>query len=182
MTRLTVLAGPTAVGKGTVVREILKNHPQILLSVSVTTRPPRPGELDGIHYFFVSDQTFDEMVENNELLEHAVVHKNYRYGTPRGPVETALANNQQIILEIDVQGARQVKQSLPAANLIFLAPPSIEELERRIAERGTENPEQVAIRMNSALDEMAAIGEFDHVVVNTEVAQAAQEVLELMQA
>lgn len=182
MTRLTVLAGPTAVGKGTVVREILKTHPEIQLSVSVTTRPPRPGEVNGVHYFFVNEQTFSQMVESNELLEHAIVHKNFRYGTPRGPVEKALANNQQIILEIDVQGARQVKKSLPGSNFIFLAPPSIGELERRIAERGTENPEQIAIRMQSALHEMAAIGEFDHVVINTEVAQAAKEVLELMQA
>lgn len=182
MTRLTVIAGPTAVGKGTVVREIVSNHPEIRLSVSATTRPPRPGEINGIHYFFVDEQAFDEMLENNELLEHAVVHQKYRYGTPRGPVEEALANNQQMILEIDVQGARQIRQTMPNANLIFLAPPSIDELLRRLAERGTETPDQIAIRLQTAMDEMASVGEFDHVVINNEVAQAAREVLELMQA
>ena len=182
MTRLTVIAGPTAVGKGTVVREILAKHPEILLSVSVTTRKPRPGEIDGVHYFFVDDAEFDQMIENGELLEYAVVHKSHRYGTPRGQVESALAANKQIILEIDIQGARQVRHSLPDANLIFLAPPSMEELERRLLERATENPEQMEIRMNTARAEMAAIGEFDHVVVNHQVAQAADEVVELMQA
>lgn len=182
MTRLTVIAGPTAVGKGTVVKEIVSNHPEIRLSVSATTRPPRPGEVNGIHYLFVDDRTFDEMLANNELLEHAVVHQQYRYGTPRGPVEEALANNQQMILEIDVQGARQIRQTMPNANLIFLAPPSIDELLRRLAERGTETPDQIAIRLQTAMDEMASVGEFDHVVINNEVAQAAREVLELMQA
>ena len=182
MTRLTVIAGPTAVGKGTVVREILRTHPEISLSVSATTRPPRPGEIDGVHYFFVDDRKFDQMIENDELLEYAVVHKNYRYGTPRAVVERALAENRQIILEIDVQGARLVKKQLPAANMIFLAPPSLAELEQRIAIRGTESAEQIAIRMQTAEQEMAAIGEFDHVVINNEVAKAAEDIVELMQA
>ncbi|MBU6144837.1 MAG: guanylate kinase [Acidobacteria bacterium] len=181
MTRLTVIAGPTAVGKGTVVRYLIEHHPEIRLSVSVTTRPPRPDEIDGVHYFFVSDEEFDRMIAANELLEHAVVHLKHRYGTPRKPVEEALANNKQIILEIDVQGARQVKNSLPSANLIFLAPPSMAELEKRLIGRGTESEEQIAIRLATAALEMAAMAEFDHVVVNHEVAQAAQEVLELMQ-
>jgi guanylate kinase len=181
MTRLTVIAGPTAVGKGTVVREILAKHPEILLSVSATTRKPRPGEVDGVHYFFIDDEKFDQMIKDGDLLEYAVVHKSHRYGTPRGPVEAALAANKQIILEIDIQGARQVRNSLPDANLIFLSPPSMEELERRLLERGTEDPEQIKIRMNTAREEMAAIGEFDHVVINHEVAQAASDIVELMQ-
>jgi len=182
MTKLTVIAGPTAVGKGTVVRYILEHNPEVKLSVSATTREPRPGEVDGVHYFFVSEARFDEMISNNELLEYAVVHKTHRYGTPRKPVEEAIANNQQIILEIDLQGARLVKEAMPEANLIFIAPPSWEELGRRLAERGTETQEQIAVRLETAKAEMAAQGEFDHVVINQEVAKCAQEVLELMQA
>jgi guanylate kinase len=182
MTKLTVIAGPTAVGKGTVVRYILEHNPEVKLSVSATTREPRPGEVDGVHYFFVSEARFDEMISNNELLEYAVVHKTHRYGTPRKPVEEAIANNQQIILEIDLQGARLVKAAMPEANLIFIAPPSWEELGRRLAERGTETQEQIAVRLETAKAEMAAQGEFDHVVINEEVAKCAQEVLELMQA
>jgi len=182
MTKLTVIAGPTAVGKGTVVRYILEHNPEVKLSVSATTREPRPGEVDGVHYFFVSEARFDEMISNNELLEYAVVHKTHRYGTPRKPVEEAIANNQQIILEIDLQGARLVKEAMSEANLIFIAPPSWEELGRRLAERGTETQEQIAVRLETAKAEMAAQGEFDHVVINEEVAKCAQEVLELMQA
>jgi len=182
MTKLTVIAGPTAVGKGTVVRYILEHNPEVKLSVSATTREPRPGEVDGVHYFFVSEARFDEMISKNELLEYAVVHKTHRYGTPRKPVEEAIANNQQIILEIDLQGARLVKEAMPEANLIFIAPPSWEELGRRLAERGTETQEQIAVRLETAKAEMAAQGEFDHVVINEEVAKCAQEVLELMQA
>jgi guanylate kinase len=182
MTKLTVIAGPTAVGKGTVVRYILEHNPEVKLSVSATTREPRPGEVDGVHYFFVSEARFDEMISNHDLLEYAVVHKTHRYGTPRKPVEEAIANNQQIILEIDLQGARLVKEAMPEANLIFIAPPSWEELGRRLAERGTETQEQIAVRLETAKAEMAAQGEFDHVVINQEVAKCAQEVLELMQA
>ena len=182
MTKLTVIAGPTAVGKGTVVRHILASHPEVNLSISATTRKPRPGEIDGVHYFFVSETRFDDMVANNELLEYAVVHKTHRYGTPRKPVEEAIASNQQIILEIDLQGARLVKAAMPEANLIFIAPPSWEELGRRLAERGTETAEQIAVRLDTAKAEMAAQGEFDHVVINEDVAKCAQQVLELMQA
>ncbi len=182
MTKLTVIAGPTAVGKGTVVRYILEHHPEVKLSISATTREPRPGELDGVHYHFVSDAQFDEMIKKGELLEYAVVHKKHKYGTPRNPVEEAIANNQQIILEIDLQGARLVKKAMPEANLIFIAPPSWEELGRRLAERGTESPEQIAVRLETAKEELAAQAEFDHVVVNEDVAKCAQDVLDLMQA
>jgi len=182
MTKLTVIAGPTAVGKGTVVRYILEHHPEVKLSISATTREPRPGELDGFHYHFVSDAQFDEMIKKGELLEYAVVHKKHKYGTPRNPVEEAIANNQQIILEIDLQGARLVKKAMPEANLIFIAPPSWEELGRRLAERGTESPEQIAVRLETAKEELAAQAEFDHVVVNEDVAKCAQDVLDLMQA
>jgi guanylate kinase len=182
MTTLTVIAGPTAVGKGTIVKHILENHPEILLSVSATTRSPRPDEIDGKHYFFVSDDEFDRMIAEGELLEWAVVHRNHRYGTPRKPVEDALSKNKQIILEIDVQGAQQIKAAMPEANLIFIAPPSFEELLNRLKTRGTESQEQIAIRLETAKTEMDQAATFDHVVVNKEVAQAAREVLELMQA
>jgi guanylate kinase len=182
MTRLTVIAGPTAVGKGTVVRKILKQNPEIQLSVSVTTRAPRIGEIDGEHYFFISDEKFDEMISEGQLLEYATVHQSHRYGTPRGPVEDAISQGKQIILEIDVQGAKLVKDAMPSANLIFIAPPNEGELLKRLAQRGTETPEQIAVRMATAKEEMAVSTDFDHVVINQEVAQCAKEVLDLMQA
>jgi len=182
MNRLTVIAGPTAVGKGTVVRWILEQHPEIQVSVSATTREPRPGEVEGQSYFFVSEEKFDQMVQNDELLEFATVHGTHRYGTPRKPVVEALAAGKQVILEIDLQGARQIRKSMPEANLIFISPPNWEELERRLAQRGTESEPQIAARLATAREEMAAIAEFDHVVINTEVAECGQEVLDLMQA
>jgi guanylate kinase len=182
MTRLTVIAGPTAVGKGTVVRWVLAEDPSIKVSVSATTRDPRPGEIDGEHYYFVSDQEFDRMIAAGELLEYAVVHQKHRYGTPRKPVEEALAANKQIILEIDVQGARQIKAAMPEANLVFIAPPSWEELRRRLVERGTESAEQVEIRLETAKEELAAATEFDHTVINHQVAECGQQVIDLMQA
>ena len=182
MSRLTVIAGPTAVGKGTVVRWIIENHPEIQLSVSATTRDPRPGEVNGKSYFFVSEVEFDRLVETNELLEYAVVHGTHRYGTPRKPVEQALAEGNEIILEIDLQGARQIRKSMPQANLIFIAPPNWEELGRRLAQRGTESEEEIVRRLATAREEIAAVAEFDHIVINAEVAQCGQQVLDLMQA
>lgn len=182
MSRLTVIAGPTAVGKGTVVRWILDTHPEIQVSVSATTREPRPGEEHGKDYYFVSAAEFERMQLERELLEFAVVHGAHNYGTPRKPVVEALAAGKQMILEIDLQGARQIRQSMPEANLIFIAPPNWEELERRLAQRGTESEEQIAVRLATAREEMAAVGEFDYVVINTDVAECGQQVLELMQA
>jgi guanylate kinase len=122
------------------------------------------------------------MIVAGELLEYAVVHGSNYYGTPRKPVEQALAAGKQVILEIDLQGARQIKESMPEANLIFIAPPNWDELERRLALRGTETPEQIAVRLATAREEMAATAEFDHVVINTEVAECGQQVLDLLQA
>lgn len=182
MTRLTVIAGPTAVGKGTVVRYLLEQNPEILVSVSATTRQPRVGEEHGREYLFVTNEQFDEMIAKNELLEYAVVHKLNRYGTPRGPVDQAIRAGQQMILEIDIQGAQQVKDSMPEANLIFIAPPDLDELRRRLVGRGTESPDEIAIRLKTAEVEMKAQEWFDHVVINREVAQCAQEVLDLMKS
>jgi guanylate kinase len=179
--RLTVLAGPTAVGKGTVSTYIRENYPDVLLSVSATTRTPRPGEVDGVHYYFVSDAEFDRMVADNELLEWAVVHNSYRYGTPRPPIDLALAEGKRVLLEIDLQGARSVRAVMPEARLVFLLPPTWDELVRRLIGRGTESPAEQQRRLDTARVELAAQDEFDARVINTEVSEAAREVVELME-
>ena len=180
--RLTVVAGPTAVGKGTVVRRILDENAHVHLSVSATTRAPRPGEQNGVDYYFLSHEEFDRMIKAGEMLEFAVVHGANKYGTPRKPVEDALARGEQVILEIDIQGARQVKVSMPEALLVFIAPPSWQELERRLASRGTESVAEQQRRLETAKTELEAKSEFDAVVINEDVAKCAQEVLDLMQA
>jgi guanylate kinase len=178
--RLIVLAGPTAVGKGTVAAEVRRNHPEVWLSVSATTRDPRPGEENGVHYWFVSDDDFDAMIERGDLLEWATVHGTHRYGTPRGPVELALASGHPAMLEIDLQGARQVRRTMPEALFVFLAPPSWEELVRRLVGRGTETEAQRERRLATAKVELAAESEFDVTVVNHEVHAAADELVALM--
>lgn len=180
--RLTVLAGPTAVGKGTVATYLRENHPEVWISVSATTRPRRPGEVDGVHYHFVSDAEFDRMVADDELLEWAVVHKAARYGTPRGPVAEALAAGRLALLEIDLQGARQVKERMPEARFVFLAPPSWEELVRRLVGRGTEDEAERERRLETAREELAAEREFDATVVNHTIPAAAEELVELMRS
>lgn len=177
--RLLVLAGPTAVGKGTVAAHIREHNPEIHLSVSATTRPPRPGEIDGVHYYFVDDSEFDRLIAEDELLEYAVVHNRSRYGTPRAPIDAALAAGKTVLLEIDLQGARQVRAAEPSATLIFLLPPSWDELVQRLVGRGTEGDEERARRLRTAKVELAAQNEFDHLIVNEDVAVAAGEVVEL---
>jgi guanylate kinase len=178
--RLIVLAGPTAVGKGTVAGYIRENHPEVHLSVSATTRAPREGEVEGVSYFFVTDAEFDRMIQADELLEYATVHNAYRYGTPRGPVDAAIAAGNSVLLEIDIQGARAVRRAMPEARLVFLLPPNWDELVRRLIGRGTEGAAEQARRLETAKLELAAQGEFDFRVVNTDVAQAAEEVVDLM--
>lgn len=178
--RLVVLAGPTAVGKGTVSTYIRDNYPDVLLSISATTRAPRPGEVDGKHYYFVSDAEFDRMIEAGEFLEYATVHNASRYGTPRPPIDAALAEGRSVLLEIDLQGARSVRKAMPEALLVFLLPPTWEELVRRLTGRGTESPEEQARRLETAKVELAAQDEFDVKVVNHEVSRAAQDVVELL--
>ncbi|WP_315276690.1 guanylate kinase [Kocuria carniphila] len=175
-----MLAGPPAVGKGTVSTYIRDHYPQVWLSVSATTRAARPGEVDGVHYFFVSDEEFDSMVANNDLLEWAVVHNSHRYGTPRQKVDQALAQGRSVLLEIDLQGAREIKRTLPSAQFVFLAPPSWEEMVARLVGRGTETPEQQQRRLETAKVELAAQPEFDHTVINDRVECAAAELVELM--
>jgi guanylate kinase len=175
-----VLAGPTAVGKGSFAAAVRERHPDVWISVSATTRPPRPGEQDGVHYFFVSDDEFAAMVERGELLEWAVVHGSARYGTPRGPVDEALAAGRLALLEIDLQGARQVRETMPDALFVFLKPPSWEELVRRLVGRGTETEAERTRRLETALGELAAEREFDVTVVNHEIHAAADELVALM--
>lgn len=175
--RLTVLAGPTAVGKGTVSTYVREHYRQVWLSVSVTTRPPRPGEVDGVHYYFVDDAEFDRMIEAGELLEWALVHQRARSGTPRAPLYRALAEGRAALLEIDLQGARQVRAAMPEALFVFLAPPSWDELVRRLVGRGTEGPEERERRLATAREELAAEPEFDVTIVNDRVERACAELV-----
>lgn len=177
---LTVLAGPTAVGKGTVAAYIREQYPDIRLSISATTRPPRPGEIDGVHYYFVSDETFDRMLAESEFLEWATVHNAYRYGTPRTPVLEAAQRGEHMLLEIDLQGARQVSVAMPDARLVFLAPPSWEELVNRLTGRGTESAEEQARRLETAKVELEAAEEFDEIIVNDTVSKAAERLVAIM--
>jgi len=177
---VTVISGPTAVGKGTVVRALKARHPSVWVSVSATTRSPRPGEVDGQHYWFLSDAEFDELLAADGLLEWAVVHGRDRYGTPAAPVLGALARGERVILEIDLQGARQVRHKLPRAKLVFIAPPSWDELVSRLVGRGTETAEQRERRLITAKAELAAAEEFDHVVVNDQLGRAVDDLVDLL--
>lgn len=169
---LVVVSGPSGVGKSTVVAEALRLAPDAWLSVSVTTRGPRPGEVDGVDYSFVDDTTYDQLLRDGALLENASF-AGYRYGTPREPVEKARASGVPVLLEIEVNGARQVRAAQPDAYLVFLAPPSWEELLKRLRRRGTESEEAMSTRLEAARAEMAAQGEFDRVFVNADVRESA---------
>jgi guanylate kinase len=177
--RLTVVSGPSGVGKSSVVGELRKLEPDIYFSVSVTTRAPRPGEVDGAHYHFVDRVEFDAMVADGRLLEWAEFAGN-RYGTPREPVEKALAEGRPAILEIELQGARQVRAAMPEARLVMLMPPSWEELVGRLTGRGTESEAAVQARLAEAERELAAAGEFDERLVNADVREAAEHLLNLI--
>jgi guanylate kinase len=176
---LYVLAGPSGVGKGSVIAAVRRLHPEVWVSVSVTTRAPRPGETDGVEYHFVDSHRYDVLVAEGGLLEHAVYGGN-GYGTPRAPVEEQLERGGNALLEIDLQGARQVKAAMPEAHLVFLAPPSFEELARRLTGRGTEADELVRRRLEIARIEMAAVGEFETVIVNDDVDRAAEALVALL--
>lgn len=177
--RLTVLSGPSGVGKGSVVAVLRRLVPQVWVSVSCTTREPRPGETDGIEYHFVDRARFAQLVADDELLEHAEFAGN-RYGTPREPVLERLAAGIPTLLEIELGGARQVRKSMPDAQFVFLAPPSLDELVQRLSGRGTESADAVVARLRHAEAELAAEDEFDEVVVNHDVEQAARAVAALI--
>ena len=176
---LFVLSGPGGVGKGTVVAQLRRCLPELAVSVSATTRQPRPGETDGLDYHFVDDATFDRMIADDAFLEWAEF-ADRRYGTPWSSIDRALHSERPVVLEIEIQGARQVRERLPGAVLIFLAPPSVEELVARLHRRGTDDEDQVARRMALARWEMARAEEFDHVVVNRTVEQAAGDIARIL--
>jgi guanylate kinase len=179
---LIVLAGPSGVGKGSVVERLRSRDPDgLAYSVSVTTRAPRPGEIDGVAYRFVSDEAFDEMIANHELLEWAEI-VGHRSGTPARFVDDMLAEGRDVILELDVKGAQQVKAAVPEACLIFLLPPSFEELEQRLRGRGTEAPDAVERRLATARWELQQEAWFDHRVVNDDLHRAADEVAAIIEA
>jgi guanylate kinase len=170
------------VGKGSIVRELVAHDPEGLsLSVSVTTRAPRPGEVDGVDYFFLDDDAFDRMIRAGELLESAEI-VGHRSGTPRGFVEDRLAAGRDVVLEIDVVGASQIRERVPGSILIFIEPPSMEELERRLRGRGTETEERIRLRLETAAWEMEQRGWFDHVVVNDELERAWTQVAAIIEA
>lgn len=180
--RLIVVAGPSGVGKGTVVRGLLSRDPEgLVLSVSATTRPPRAAERDGFDYFFVDDARFQRMIDDGEFLEWAQVFTGSRYGTPRAFVESRLVQGRDVLLEIDTQGAAQVRDRAPEAILILLEPPSIEDLERRLRGRGTESEASLAERLAAAERELAQAAWFDHRVVNDDLDRAVDEVAAIIQ-
>ena len=179
MSRLTVLSGPAGVGKSSIVSYLREHHPEIWHSVSVTTRPRRPGEREGVDRYFIDGEEFARMVRDGELLEHANYAGNW-YGTPRPPVDERLSRGELVLLEIELQGARQVRALMPDALLVFLAPPSWEELERRLQGRDTDSPESIERRLDTARIELAAEDEFDATIVNTSVPEAAEALVRLM--
>lgn len=180
--RLTVVSGPSGAGKGTVIRAVRRLRPDVWVSVSATTRAPRPGEVDGVSYHFLTPQAFAAAAAGGEFLEHAS-YAGHSYGTPAAPVRERLAAGVGCLLEIDLQGARQVRSALGAtALLVFLAPPSWQELERRLTGRGTEDPAAVARRLTRAREEMSAEDEFDATVVNDDVGAAAARLIALLGA
>lgn len=175
----TVLVGPSGVGKGTVLSVLCDKYPQVWVSVSVTTRRPRPGEIDGKHYYFISDSEFDDLIASNGLLEWAQ-YQTSRYGTPRCDVEEKIGSGRAVIMELEVQGARQVRSKLNPLRTVFLAPPSWEDLEKRLRGRGTEPGPVIERRLATAREELACMDEFDVVVVNDKVADAAEELVNLI--
>jgi guanylate kinase len=179
--RLIVVSGPSGAGKSTVVFKAINGRDKMCFSTSVTSRKPRPGEVDGREYFFIDAARFEQMVQNDELLEHAVYVGNY-YGTPRKFVEDKLSAGESVFLDIEVQGARQVKEKMPDAIMIFLIPPSLGELKKRLESRGTETEETIIGRLARAREEYAEADFYDYIVVNDDIDSAANELLSILTA
>ncbi|WP_297392448.1 guanylate kinase [uncultured Peptoniphilus sp.] len=172
---LLVLSGPSGSGKGTVSEALMKNNDDIIFSTSVTTRTPRPGEVNGENYFFATREEFEKMVENDELLEHAFVHTNY-YGTPKKFVFDEIAKGEIVLLEIDVQGALQVKEKYKEAVFIFLIPPTMDELKSRLVKRDTETEDEIETRYRNAFRELDFVGEYDYFVINDVIDNAVKDI------
>ena len=179
--KLIVLSGPSGVGKSTIVSRAMEKRSDICFSTSVTTRKPRSGEIDGKDYFFIEQAAFDAMVENDELLEHASYVSN-SYGTPRAYVEKQLSNGMNVVLDIEVQGARQIHEKLPEAVFVFILPPSLNELERRLRSGGTDTDETICARLDRARQEMQEAHFYDYMVVNNEIEQAAEDFAAIIHA
>lgn len=179
---LLVVSGPAGVGKGTVNAELMQRHPEIRMSVSATTRAPRPGEIDGVHYFFKTKEEFDRMIEADAFLEYMHVFGMNYYGTPKAFVEEQRAKGSHVILEIDVQGAMKVKAACPDAVLVFIAPPSLTILKERLVGRGTETQESIDVRTATALEELRMLPAYDYMVVNETVDEAVREMETILDA
>lgn len=177
---LLVLVGPAGVGKGSVVKEILDRNTDFMLSVSATTRDPRPGESEGVHYYFISKDEFEGLIESGKLLEWAQVHQDHYYGTPISELDKAERLGRHLVLEIDLQGARQIRGKIENAVSVFLLPPSLEELEARLRGRGTETESQIQTRLETARTELAAASEFDYQIVNDSLSETAKEIVSLV--
>lgn len=178
---LIVFSGPSGSGKGTVLGEYFKSHPEAAFSVSATTRKPRPGEIDGTSYHFVSRERFEEMIREGEVLEYTQYNGNY-YGSPAGPIRKELEAGRDVVLEIEVDGAMQVRERFPEALLIFVLPPSFGELERRLTGRGTETPEEIAGRLAAARRELRQAHQYDYLLINDQVEEAAARLGEIIRA
>ncbi|SMP46862.1 guanylate kinase [Anoxynatronum buryatiense] len=178
---LIVISGPSGTGKSTIVKEFIRRNPSVQLSVSATTRKARPGEVEGINYFFHSEDEFQKKLHQDAFLEHAVVYGNY-YGTPREFVREQLERGKDVLLEIDTAGAMQVRKKFSQGVFLFILPPSMEELHRRINHRGTETPEELERRMNSALEEILHLGNYDYAVMNDHVSDAVQLIESILKA
>lgn len=178
---LVVVSGPSGCGKGTICKELLRRNKDIIISISATTRKPRNGEVEGVNYFFIDKERFDAMVQNDEFIEYANVHGNF-YGTPKKFVLDKLKNGESILFEIDVQGAIQIKKMYPKAVLIFIAPPSMEELKNRIVGRGTESKSDIEKRYENAFKELEYIKEYEYMVINDEVMNAVEKIESVIMA
>ncbi len=181
MSRVIVITGPSGVGKGTLIRELRQRMPGLVLAISATTRDPRPGERDGVDYHFLPPDEFDRRVAAGEFVEHAD-YSGRRYGTLRSELERGIATGAAVILEIEVQGARQVREAMPEAVAVFIAPPDEQALRTRLTRRGTDSEPQIARRLETARAELAAQDEFKHVIVNHDLARAADELTTLVAA
>ncbi len=177
---LAMIMGPAGSGKGTIVKTLLNEDKGIFLSVSATTRNPRPGEEEGVSYYFTKKEDFEAMIRKDAFLEHACYVGNY-YGTPKAPVFERLERGEHVLLEIEMQGVKQVKEEYPEAVSIFIMPPSVEELRRRLTGRGTETPEVIEQRMQTAIGEMEYAKQCDHIVINDEVERAAKEIAGILE-